>query len=359
MTHASRLDLRVGSRHASEVEPLLAARSRAVRALMRPKANSTSLAAVGVRADGSSLLPVTTADLVPRPPVEPLFCHTPKCGSSFEASIHIHGGRAHGMHDPIANNATESEVGRFAMLFRHPEERMMSMYWWIRQSYTRCCFPTHFGWPSVAEWQRVANNIYQKGWPPNRILGPYVGCQAGMLLGHRCCSRHRYNSSMSDVINAAKARVDRLFFVGLTQEWLLSVCLFNYKMTGVRYVTALQLRNCRPGSVERFNRMYNKSLERGVRFVLANLTDHSMVKRDELDHAVYEHAVERFFRELHAYNISAASCPSASDAYRGSSCGGTMQRLDAATVRALNFTRLFPNVTRRFVASTERAHRSP
>lgn len=317
---------------------------------MRPKLpNATSLASLGVRPDGSSLLSsVSIADIIPEPPAEPLFCHTPKCGSSFEASMQIHGGHAHGQHDPIPKNATESEVSRFAMLFRHPEERMMSLYWWIRQRYTSCCFPMHFGWPSDAEWIRVSVNIFQKGWPPDRTLGPYIGCQAGMLLGYRCCARHKYNRTLSAVINAAKARVDRLFFVGLTQEWRLSVCLFNYKMTGLRYVTALQLRNCRPGSVESFNHMYNKSLERGIRFVLANLTDHSMVKRDELDHAVYNHATERFYRELRAYNISISNCPSASDSYRGTSCSGSMQRLDVATVRALNFTRLFPNVTRRF-----------
>ena len=64
-----------------------------------------------------------------------------------------------------------------------------------------------------------------------------------------------------------KRRIDGLFFVGLVAEWRLSVCLFNYKMTGVRYTTELQLKNCRPGGVARWDetigRKQNQTLESG------------------------------------------------------------------------------------------------
>ena len=304
---------------------------------------------------GSSLLNITSAEAVPRPPLEPVFIHSPKCGSSFEASVRLHGGRNHGVHQPIGDNATAVEVGRFAMLFRQPEERMMSMYWWMRQKGTGCCKPAHFGWPSDAEWSRVTDAI-KKGKAPQTMLQPYQGCQLHMLSGHRCCSRHVYqrNLSFDAIVSAATARIDQLFFVGLTSEWRLTVCLFNFKMTGVRYVTALQLRDCRPGDapadLASYQKSHNHSLEEGVWFRLANRSDYSMVPRDKYDHAVYDHASDRFARELAAHKISHATCPSASELIRSSSCtSGTKSFLDPRDVWQTSFARLFPRVAKRFV----------
>lgn len=82
------------------------------------------------------------ADPVIRPPAHVAWVHIPKCGSSFDASVRIHGGHLHGTdgaHTPIAANATPRELGRYAVIFRHPEERLMSFYWWLRQMHMHCC----------------------------------------------------------------------------------------------------------------------------------------------------------------------------------------------------------------------------
>ena len=121
-----------------------------------------------------------------------------------------------------------------------PQERMMSMYWWLRQKQVTCCSPADFGWNGGKEWFSVIMKI-ARGHPPQEALGQFTGCQLHMLMGHRCCSRHVYQQPIAEVLRAAKGRIDELFFVGLTSEWHLSVCLFNYKMTGVRYVTAQQV----------------------------------------------------------------------------------------------------------------------
>lgn len=254
----------------------------------------------------------------------------------------------HGDHAPIDDNAT---LQHFAMLFRHPEERLMSMYWWLRQKQLTCC-GTDFGWEGGV-WYNVVMAI-ARGMSPKKTLSPFGGCQLHMVMGHRCCSRHVYDKPMDDVVRAAKARIDQLFFVGITSEWFNSVCLFNYKMTGVRYVTALQLENCRPGGLAVLNKRWNSTLEKHLQFHLGNMTDykgHSVLLRDELDHAVYAHAAARFQHELKAHRIGPATCPSASKLVRGTSCNADSGRLAFSTLRALNFTRLFPKVRRHHLAS--------
>ena len=163
-----------------------------------------------------------------RPPSKLLFCHIPKTGSSFEASVRMHGGTVYGevAHEPIAANASDDELGRFAVIFREPEMRLMSMYWWLRQHQVHCCPPREFGWNGGSEWYHVITRI-GRGFPPQDVLGNFTGCQLNMLMGHRCCSRHVYADPIEAVVRAAQARIDRLFFVGLTSEWFLSVCLFS------------------------------------------------------------------------------------------------------------------------------------
>jgi len=147
----------------------------------------------------------------------------------------------------------------------------MSMYWWLRQKQLTCC-GTDFGWEGGV-WYNVVMAI-ARGMSPKKTLSPFGGCQLHMVMGHRCCSRHVYDKPMDDVVRAAKARIDQLFFVGITSEWFNSVCLFNYKMTGVRYVTALQLENCRPGGLAVLNKRWNSTLEKHLQFHLGNMTDY-------------------------------------------------------------------------------------
>ena len=82
-----------------------------------------------------------------------------------------------------------------------------------------------------------------------KVMGRYTGCQMRMLLGHRCFAqpsgRDMYGG---DEISVARARerLSRLYFVGLVSEFRLSVCLMNYRLTGYRFVTQFQTKNCRP-----------------------------------------------------------------------------------------------------------------
>lgn len=236
--------------------------------------------------------------LAPRPTTMPLqFLHFPKTGSSWSLTMELHGGSVYWHHDPVGQNATWGELQNVAVLFRHPEDRLLSMYWWIRQTNGQCCEIVDFGWPSGRERYHVFNAVRQGGSPD--LLARYSHCQLHMVMGHKCCSRHEYMEPMGDVLAAAKQRVDAFSFVGLTSEWLLSACLFNFKMTGHRFVVTMQLKNCRPTTI-------NSMAANGFNGSLKNL---SILPRDDAEHELFDHATERFWREVKAHNITSATCP--------------------------------------------------
>ena len=325
---------------------------------------------------------------IPRPPSEVLWVHIPKCGSSFEATVKLHGGRLYegdGAHSPIAANATDGELSRLAVMFRQPEERLFSTYAWLQRMHVHCCAVVDFGWQGGRERYDVLERI-RHGEPARTVLAPYVGCQLNMLLGHKCHSRptlvptYDPQRAPPHYVRLAKQRIDQLFYVGLVSEWELSVCLFNFKMTGVRYTTALQLKNCRPTAPPSGrNVTATTATRKGGRTLLAASGRHiepsnpvpdkhvaqddvqtdaqrasgpNTLPIDHLDHAVFEHAQARFWREVRQHRISAASCASASNLSASqpqiSSCNGRGIRLDQPTLAKLRFKRLFPSAQRLF-----------
>ena len=282
---------------------------------------------VGRKRIAEVAMPDSALTVAPRP--TPTFLHFPKTGTSFQTSVFLlHDGRVLWNHDPLAANATDEQVGQIAALFRHPEARLLSMYWWIREKEGRCCEPRDFGW-SAKEYSQVVANIVGHGKPPSS-LNKFTQCQLHMVMGHRCCSRHDYGKrSMSDVLSAAKARVDRFFFVGLTEEWLLSICLFNYRMTGRRYVTLMQLKNCRPTLINTTSQSNFHSAPK----------DTSGLVFDDIEHALYDHVTRRFWRECESLNISAGTCPVLSNRTWG--CQSQYQpKIHRDMDRALNLSRL-------------------
>ena len=269
-------------------------------------------------------------------PTQPLFLHFPKAGTSFVTTIEIHGGSTRGVwtHDPVSVNATHEELRAVAAMFRHPEERLLSMYWWIRQANGHCCTVQDFGWPGGREWNQVAEQLVSGASP--MVVAPYTRCQVHMVMGYRCCSRHEYHGqSLDEVLRAAKKRVDRFFFVGLTSEWRLSLCLFNYKMTGRRYVTLQQMKNCRKTTINASNAIGHHE----------SLGNHSMLPRDEAEHELFDHVSARFWRELRAFDITDASCPLVSNRTWGCRLQ-TVPKIHAQEMHALSEAYLFPTTTR-------------
>merc|ERR1740129_1193768 len=111
-----------------------------------------------------------------------------------------------------------------------------------------------------------------------------------MLLGNWCNSS---SASLSDeMVQRAVEKVKAIGFVGLTEEWLLSVCLFHAKFGG----DMLQ--------AEQVNVRKAPEQSSGDKLVhilkSANFTP--------ADQVVYVAAQERFFREVEEYGLTKELC---------------------------------------------------
>ena len=199
-------------------------------------------------------------------------------------------------------------------MFRKPKQRMASMYYYMQTRVTtgedgepilQHGKPHFYGAGWAWGWKERTSDQVRMAIYNNKTmaetLGLYMGCQVNMVLGARCMSRHdwggRGHSWASDAKIAAHAikRVKKFKFAGLEGEWKLSICLFNYLMTGTRYVTRGQLADNRPTTSQT-----NSSSE---------LYDETGVPSDPIDEPLYNFIEKRFRTQLEAYNISESTCP--------------------------------------------------
>ena len=164
-----------------------------------------------------------------------------------------------------------------------------------------CCDRT-FGWDGGWHTETRVKRLILSHAPLSEALGTFKACMTNMVLGFGCMSRHVSKRAeaetddaaraLRDAVRRARRRLDRFFFVGLTERWRESICLFNLKLTGERYVTWQQLKNCRPTPPK------------------ANVTppDPHGLPDDPLDRALYRHARLRFERELVDHGITEDAC---------------------------------------------------
>ena len=224
--------------------------------------------------------------------------HIPKCGSSFSRSAGMYPtdpNRNGGTHAVLPADADKATLGRVITMFRAPKQRLMSMYEYMKRDVKMIKGkPNFYGAGFSWGWNMVDAHVVRRGIYNNgsvaETLGSFVGCQANAVLGHRCLNRN-----LTDVTAAkAIARAGQFRFIGLESEWALSVCLFNYAMSGTRYVTQGQLVNLRPTDASSgLSTEYNE-------------TD---VPDDPIDDELYAWAEMRFEQQLKEHDISEATCP--------------------------------------------------
>ena len=191
-------------------------------------------------------------------------------------------------------------------MFRKPKQRMASMYYYMQTRFTtgKDNEPKFYGAGWAWGWagskvHEVRQAIYDNK-TIAETLGRYTGCQANMVLGARCMSRHDWGGrgddwgSDAEVAAHAIQRVKKFKFAGLEGEWKLSICLFNFLMTGTRYVTRGQLANDRPTTSET-----NPSSE----------YDETGVPSDPIDEPLYDFIEKQFRTQLRTHNISDSTCP--------------------------------------------------
>jgi len=175
----------------------------------------------------------------------------------------------------------EENLGRAVIMLRQPEQRIMSAYYYNQAA-----------WP----YPTPAKDVRQYA----QVL---AGCAVRMLTrGGRWNSgtdRHVSNACGGPApptaaeVTLAKHRLrDGFAFVGLTEHWALSVCLFHKMFGGPCH--HYEFWNTHPGRTSHSEEGYDISMLKGF--------------RDEYDGALYSKASALFRQQLQSFNVSMESC---------------------------------------------------
>lgn len=173
------------------------------------------------------------------------------------------------VHSPVDQpRCTKPENGGYAAMFRQPEQRIMSGFYW------GWGFPFFDHNLDILEYARYAE-----------------GCATRMMTGRLCMSGSDQHVPTEDDVESAIKKLDDFVFVGLTEEWEMSICLFHRMFGGE--CQEREFVNLRAGP-SRTDDEYNTSILDG--FV------------DEFDGAIYEAVKLRFSQALVDYAVTPKSC---------------------------------------------------
>lgn len=251
--------------------------------------------------------------------IEPIFyVHIPKSGSSFATSI-VHlacGGtlpKNYVSNDPGGGGTPywrkKCGDGKFArfenahaplpdgialrtvtVLFRPPRQRIISGFMHnlhdCRELQRKYHVDEHL--PHEARWDPQARHDYLY------ILTNYsecvTACGANMLSGHTCGAGGRSKEDLQTAARTAVAKIPQLGFVGLTNHWELTVCMFHAKFGG----------ECLAAEFANTNPTNKKSAA-----INETLFDSSF---QTIDDAVYEAASKKFIEDMHKYDVNPRTC---------------------------------------------------
>ena len=178
-----------------------------------------------------------------------------------------------------------AKKGRLVGLFRDPDQRLLSVY---------------HSWgngPGCVDWSAAANNITL---PP---FLEYAELEKGGMtyqltqvdpLGFPLEARRRPMTT-EDAKEASRRVREGFAFVGLTEEWDMSVCLFHKMFGG--HCHAAEFEDIRPTSPGK-----NASVDYD--------TSELMGFHDDIDEVVYSAALDVFKANIALYNVSQDSCQS-------------------------------------------------
>lgn len=166
----------------------------------------------------------------------------------------------------------------FAGTFRQPEMRILSGY---RRNMHGCWTCSKM---EKEQEKRLRLMEYAK---------ELSGCVTKMLIGFRCGDSSHHLTD-ADVKWSIKVLHTGFVFVGILEEWPLSVCLFHAMFGG--HCHKREFENLHPGSVSNTYSFYR-----------ANISDFNNWA-DPFDGAVYEAARSIFFANLQKHSVSISTC---------------------------------------------------
>jgi hypothetical protein len=236
--------------------------------------------------------------------------HIPKCGTSFASSAHLYAedpSHKHACcgpnHKRLPADVSASSLANVVAMFREPKQRAASAYYYLKHMSTprkdKCC-TGDWGWEK--QTFRPIRKQIRNGASFNATLSGFVGCQTNMVLGYGCMAVPEYHETRDHprhIAERAVKRMESFKFVGLESEWLLSICLFNFKMTGERFVTGHQVGFLMPGK----GKHTDGKTKSYTKYDVTGYPD------DPFDDVLYAAVKERFDKEVAALGISDGACP--------------------------------------------------
>lgn len=161
--------------------------------------------------------------------------------------------------------------GRFMMFMRQPEQRLLSQIY----------FKTDVV-PDPEKYMPFEPAVEQES-----------GCVTKMLVGALpCCTCAEGPTPTRAQVDEAKIRLQTSFsFIGMTEQWDLSMCLFN----------AMFNQRCR---YEQFANIRPSAGQQSTTYDIASLSGY----QDPYDGELYQIGTEIFNSNLRKYNVSESSC---------------------------------------------------
>lgn len=269
------------------------------------------ISALTQRDESRALVSPPTRELLTALPLS--WTHIPKCGTSFINSLMrlplvcagvpvdddtVYGGdgvveefkMCHGYkivpnrsfcpgHVNVGSYFDEVYDGHGVIMLRQPEQRVISHYNYMPARY-------YEEW-SVADFAKEAKGCQVRALTKEPVNWGHFDClgcdEDGQKLDY-------FNVTFDDVVEA-KRRLHRYAFVGITDEWSLSVCLLHTMFGG----------ECHQAEFKDVRLQRNSS---------DSLYDTSVLEGniDEFDGALYEEALSIFHENLRTYGVSDESC---------------------------------------------------
>lgn len=222
-------------------------------------------------------------------PLQGFFAKYPKkeyCAGGFMDPQYFHDPPGHGS----VGQYWENIAGHGFILFRQPEQRVLSAY----HNFHMGVFVDHH--LTAKEYGQIEEGCMVKmltRWNhPNDYRDPHSWGWQGP-----CVDIHEASPPSHDEVEEAKLRLRTGFpFIGITDKWDLSVCLFHVMFGG--HCQDKMFKSVRPYSVGHVNKQNGgydpRELEGWV---------------DEADNALYNEAMQLFESNLDKFGVTESNCP--------------------------------------------------
>ena len=189
-----------------------------------------------------------------------------------------------GSHSAIDEASYRRFAGKFVGMFRSPRARAVSAFLWFRNAFPESTRP------NASSYAR-------------RVIGTATRMVAGQAGGMDCGSAYgscRPDAAAPDIRLALKRLRHGFKFVGLTEEWPLSICLLHSLFGGRCH--GVEFENARPSEASAHGNAYW-----GARLKAAATTAVASVA-DPYDEQLYAAARQRFWSDVRAQGLSAGRC---------------------------------------------------